>query len=144
MKCRKIIDPQRDEEEVLLYLKKDSPLADEIVALVESRQRVLTGYREQEIVPIHPTDVLCFTVENKKVYARLSQETLLIKLRLYQLEEMLGERFVKLNQSCLANMAEIERFQVSVGGALTVIFRNGYRDYVSRRQLTYVKERFGI
>jgi len=38
----------------------------------------------------------------------------------------------------------IKKFDVSFGGALTVIFKNGYTDYVSRRQMKIVKERIGF
>jgi acetyl esterase/lipase len=38
----------------------------------------------------------------------------------------------------------IKRFNTSVGGALTVTLQNGFRDYVSRRQLKSVKERLEL
>jgi len=71
-------------------------------------------------------------------------KTFRLNHRLYQLEERLGTRFLKINQSCLANIQQIQRFDASLAGALLVIFKNGYRDYVSRRQLKTVKERMGF
>ena len=65
-------------------------------------------------------------------------------LRLWQLEELLGEEFLKINQSCLANVSRIKRFRASFGGSLLVSFACGYEDYVSRRQLKQVKERMGM
>ena len=67
-----------------------------------------------------------------------------LKSRLYQLEKNLNDNFVKINQSCIANIKKIEKFKASVGGALMVIFKNGYEDYVSRRNLKNVKERLGL
>ena len=61
-----------------------------------------------------------------------------------QLEEMLDDSFVKINQSCIANIKKIDRFKATVGGSLTVIFKNGHIDYVSRRNLKNVKERLGL
>ena len=55
-----------------------------------------------------------------------------------------GSDFVKLNQSCIVNIKKIECFDASLGGALKVTLKNGYRDYVSRRQLKAVKERLGL
>jgi DNA-binding LytR/AlgR family response regulator len=63
---------------------------------------------------------------------------------MYTVEEQLGGRFVKINQSCTVNVDKIERFDVSIGGALRVTLKNGFRDHVSRRQLKAVKERMGI
>ena len=67
-----------------------------------------------------------------------------MKKRLYQLEEQLGQDYMKINQSCLANISQISRFSASIGGSLEVVFRDGYKDYVSRRELKKVKERMGI
>ena len=57
---------------------------------------------------------------------------------------MMSEDFLKINQSCIVSIDRIERFDVTPGGALTVIMKNGYKDYVSRRQMKAVKERLGI
>jgi hypothetical protein len=71
-------------------------------------------------------------------------ETLQLKQRLYEIEKVLPETFVKINQSCLCNIRKISKFGASLGGSLTVILKNGYKDYVSRRQIKAVKERFGL
>jgi DNA-binding LytR/AlgR family response regulator len=79
-----------------------------------------------------------------KVCAVCETETLQLKQRLYEVEAMLPETFVKINQSCLANLRKVERFDASVSGTLMLRFRNGYTDYVSRRQLKFIKERLGM
>lgn len=143
MKCRIIIDPHR-EEEVIVYAHEKTAFVQDIARLVADEDFSLIGYRDKEAVPLTPSEVVCFTVEDGKVYAVTDRERLWIKRRLYQLEAHLPEPFVKLNQSCIANVRRIARFDASLGGALTVIFRNGQRDYVSRRQLKHVKERLGL
>ena len=102
------------------------------------------GYGEGECIPLKPWDVQCFTVENGKVYALTAEGKWQIKRRLYQLEEILPRAFVKINQSTLANLKQIERFDTSIAGTLKVRFKNGATDYVSRRNLKAVKERLGI
>jgi DNA-binding LytR/AlgR family response regulator len=83
-------------------------------------------------------------VEAGKVYAMTLNHKWQLKGRLYQVEELLPSSFVKINQSCLANIRKIQRFQSTIGGTLQVVFENGYVDYVSRRQLKTVKERLGL
>lgn len=143
MKCRIIIDPHH-EEEVLVYAHEQTALVQQIARLVTDEDVGLIGYRDKEAVPLTPSEIICFTVENGKVYAVTDRERLWIKRRLYQLEDSLPDRFVKLNQSCIANVRRIARFDASLGGALTVIFQNGQRDYVSRRNLKHIKERLGL
>lgn len=54
------------------------------------------------------------------------------------------DSFLRINKSALANRERIDRFTVSFNGAVDVIFKSGYRDYVSRRCFRVIKERMGI
>ena len=143
MKCKTLIDPSR-EEEVIIYAHERTPLVEEIEALVSEEAAELIGYSEGSIVPIRATDFDCFTVEEGRVFALRQGERLQLRIRLYQLEERLDRSFIKINQSCIANIKKITRFEVSIGGSLLVCFAGGHKDYVSRRQLKAVKERLGF
>lgn len=143
MKFRLIIDKNR-EEEVIVYSHNETKLTEEIKRIVESDSQELVGYIEREAYKISPSEICCFIAENNNVYAITDKGRLRIKLRLYQLEEMLGDNFIKINQSCIANVKEIRKFDASLGGTLNVIFKNGCSDYVSRRNIKNVKERLGV
>ena len=143
MKCRTVIDKDR-EEEVVIYVHEKNSLSYEIEELVLGKSLELFGYRDKNIVKLSPSDVFCFTVENNKVYAICEKEKYQIKQRLYLLEEILDRDFVKINQSCIANIRKISKFDTSITGTLMVSFKNGHRDYVSRRQMKKVKERIGF
>ena len=143
MKIKTFIDRDH-EEEIIIYAHERGELVEEIEALVQSRSSELVGFKDTAIKPINVTDVYCFSVEDNKVYAILEKEKWQIKQRLYSLEDTLDKSFIRINQSCIANLKKIERFDVSFGGSFLVIFKNGHRDYVSRRQLKKVKERIGI
>lgn len=143
MRCEIVIDPV-GEERVVIHARQENDLTRAVQRLVEEQTTRLVGYRDGEIVPLTPVQVFCITVEGDRVYALCESEKLQMKQRLYVLEELLGDGFVKLNQSCLANISQVERFDASVSGTLKVKFKNGHIDYVSRRQMKQVKERFGI
>ena len=141
MKCTTIIDKDR-EEEVVIYLHGENEISAKIEALVSEGERRLVGYEGDSMLNLSPGDISCFFTDGGRVYALIDKRRVRVKERLYELEEMLGAGFVKINQSCLANIKMIKRFDVTLGGALRVEFKNGYRDYVSRRQMKTVKERF--
>lgn len=143
MKCQTVIDPQC-EEMVLIRARERTDLVEELERLATGVPKELIGYEGKSIVKLDPAEIACFTVEENKVCALVNEKKLWVKERLYVLEEMLSENFVKINQSCIANIRQIERFEASFAGALLVVFRNGHRDYVSRRQLKNVKERIGF
>lgn len=143
MKLQIVIDHNHDEE-ILIYAHEKTPLICEIEELVKNNSVDLIGYTENETVKLNLNDVYCFFTEDNKVYALTENEKYRLKSRLYQLEENLNNSFVKINQSCIANIKKIDRFKATVGGSLTVIFKNGHIDYVSRRNLKNVKERLGL
>ncbi len=143
MKCTIILGEDR-EEEVLIYASKRSSLVDEIENLCLNDSIELIGYKDKSFIKLFPSDIYCFMVEENKIYAQTKDEKLQIKQRLYQLEEILDDSFIKINQSCIVNLKKVERFDASFLGAMMVTLKNGYRDYVSRRQLKEVKERVGV
>lgn len=143
MKCEIIIDPSCHER-VVIYAKEKSSLVQEIKQLVQEHEKELLGYTDDEIVKLNPADICYISVIGGKVYATMGKKKYLLKERLYLLEEKLPESFVKINQSCLANIKKTERFDTSISGTLKIRFKNGDTDYVSRRQLRAVKERLGI
>ena len=143
MKFTVIITNERDEE-VVIYAREKTKLIYDIENLIRDNAFELIGYSGYEAVNLRTDEVVCFLVEEGKVYAITDKNRFRLKSRLYQLEETLPENFVKINQSCIANIKKIERFDTSVSGTLLIKFKNGYRDYVSRRQMKAVKERFGL
>lgn len=143
MKFRFFIDKSR-EEEVIVYSHEKTKLVEDIENLVTENNFELIGYADREAVNLDLADVYCFTVENNKIYAVCEHEKYFLKSRLYQLEEKLSENFIKINQSCIANIRKIRKFDASFSGTLIVIFKNGYKDFVSRRNVKNVKERLGL
>ncbi len=143
MKFKLIIDTER-EEELIIYSHNKDKFIDEIEEMCKSRSCDLVGYKEKETVILDALDIHCFVVEDNKVFALTDNEKLQIKQRIYMLEEQLPNFFIKINQSCIANIKKIERFDASIGGSLKVRFKNGYNDYVSRRNIKAVKERLGL
>lgn len=138
-----IITDENCEEKIVIYQHNENPLTEKIKQLVEETEEII-GYKEKEILKLNPYDIFCVTVIENKVCAVLKDETYQLKERLYTLEEKLPKVFVKINQSCIANIEKIERFDASISGTLKLTFKNGWNDYVSRRQLKSIKERLGI
>lgn len=143
MKCTVIIDKVRDEE-ILIYAHKKSEIIDEIERIAANAEAQLIGYLRGEIVKLDIRQIYCFSVEDGKLYAVCENQNYLIKARLYNVEQMLDKGFIKINQSSIANISKIKKFDASVSGTLKVIFKNGYTDYVSRRNIKKVKERIGL
>ena len=143
MKYQTIVDKER-EEEVLIYVHQKNEASQKIEAFVSGLSTELYGYRDKIAVRLSPSEIQCVTIQDGKSFAMTQDETYQLKERLYMLEDVLGDSFLKINQSCIANIHKIKKFDATFSGALLVIFQNGYRDYVSRRRLKAVKERIGF
>lgn len=143
MKITVIIDEKR-EEEIVIYAHNKNPLIDKIQQLAEENTTTLTGFWQDEIVKLDTKDVYCFVVDGGKVYAVCEDKKYRLKVRLYNIEETLDKDFIKINQSSIVNVNKINKFDVSISGTLKVILKNGYTDYVSRRNVKLVKERLGL
>ena len=143
MKFRLIIDKNR-EEEILVYAHGKSALVEAVERLVSEEEFRLIGYIDREAVRLDFEEICRFVVEDNRVFAETAEEKYRLKFRLREIEEKMTADFIKINQSCLANINMVKRFDASVSGSLLVKFKNGSTDYVSRRQLKIVKERFGL
>lgn len=143
MKCTVILDKTR-EEEIVIYAHQKNEMIFEIERMAQEKPLQLTGFLNEEIVRLEPQDIYCFTVEGGRLYAIGESEKYLIKARLYNIEEILDKNFIKINQSSIANVKKIQKFDASISGTLKVIFKNGHTDYVSRRNIKNVKERLGL
>lgn len=141
MKCRIVISDER--EEIVIYTKKKSELVCKIEALVEGYTGELIGTDERgENFIISPSMVTVFTVIDGCVWAVLDTSgRLRVRERIYELEDRLSLGFVKINKSTLASVDKIRSFSTGFGCSLEVTFKNGYKDYVSRRQIKVLKER---
>ena len=143
MEFKIILDKNR-KEEVIVYAHEINDTIREIENLICNKKFEINGYTSKEIARLHIDEIFCFTIEKGKLYAITPKGNYHIKERLYKIEELVTSNFIKINQSTLANIKHIKKFEASVGGTLMVVFKNGHKDYISRRQLKIVKERLGL
>ena len=143
MKCRIVIDPTRDEE-VVIYARERCERIDEIERFVTGAAAPLYGQEGGELVRLDTDTISRFVIEDGHLMAVCGDKRYRMRERLFEIEEAMPEGFVKINQSCIARMKSMVRFEATVGGSLKVVFKNGEWDYVSRRQLKAVKERLGL
>ena len=141
MKFRLIIDKEK-EEELVATVHERSPLIEQIESLILNHTDRIPGYLEDEIKMLSVSEIECVTVLDGKTYAIDSQNRKYrLKLRLYELEELLPSSFIRINKSTLANENALDRFTVTIAGSVDAIFKCGYREYVSRRCFTQIRRR---
>lgn len=140
MKVTNIINAEKAEE-IIIYSHSKTTLVEEIESLVFEHNTELIGYAKREIKPLSLNEIYSFNVEDNKIYAYLERDKLLLKQRLYMIEKIIDDNFIKINQSSIINITKIKKFDSSIGGTLSVVLKNGYKDYISRRQLKKSKRK---
>ena len=146
MKFRLIID-KTQEEEIVATVREPSVLTEQIQQLVleYSGADRITAYDEDDTKLLKFQEVVCITVQDGKTYAvDLKGKQYRLKQRLYELEEVLPPSFIRINKSAIANETHIQRFAANFSGAVDVVFRGGYREYVSRRCFAQIKRRYDL
>lgn len=142
MKIKYIIADKYPEPEVHLCVKEKNREAEGIYEAMEKLFELrIVGYRGQESELLSPMQIVRIYSENKKVFARTDKECYEVKDRLYVLEEQLREqKFVRISNSELVNVQQIEKFDMSYAGTIQVWMKNGDVTYVSRRFVRKIKE----
>ena len=144
MRIRIINVSPEDEEHIDLYVREGSNIPQKIEGIIKTEEYTLFGYTEREASVIDILSVVCFVSEIGKVIAITEGGRFTVRETLTELEERLPQQFIRINRSAIANIRKIEKFDVSFSGTLGVIFKNGYKDYVSRRNVRKIKERLGL
>ena len=85
MKCKLIIDKEHEEEVVLCVHEsnqQNEELKKEIDELLLGYSSELIGYGDGEIIKLCPTDVHCFIIEGRKLFALTADKKLQLRQRL--------------------------------------------------------------
>lgn len=132
------------EESVSVVVNKKNSFIDDIENLVRnySGENEITVYSENEFFKLNFENVECiFVMGGKTELISADGKHYFIKERLYEIEQLLPGYFVKINKSAIANERAISRFKSDFGGGMSVEFKCGYSDYVSRRCFAEIKRR---
>lgn len=146
MKFKMIIDPTKDEE-IVVTAHAPSELTEKIQQLVQEYTGTdrVAAYWEDDIQMLPFAEIACITVIDGKTVAVDSKgKHYRLKQRLYELEAILPQSFIRINKSAIANERRIERFAANFSGAVDAVFQGGYREYVSRRCFAEIKRRYHL
>lgn len=144
MKFKLIID-ETSEEEIIATVHSRNALTDQIETLVMQYSKAdrILAYTEDEMKMLPFSEIECVASEEGKTFIiDSSGKKFRIKMRLYEIEEILPSCFIRINKSAIANEKLLERFSVGFSGAVDAVFKSGYREYVSRRCFAEIKRRY--
>jgi len=98
-------------------------------------------HKGQEHRTVMPAEIIRIYSQSKRVYVRTKDERYEVNDRIYVLEEQLQDRgFVRISNSEIVNVRQIEKLDMSYAGTIKMHLKNGDETYVSRRYMKQIKE----
>lgn len=112
--------------------------------LQEKSEQVVTGKLDEKIMMLNPNDIYLVRVEEGNTIAYLERGHCEIKKRLYEIEDILKDDFMRISKSTIINLNQINYVKPSFNGLMVVKMKNGEKDFISRKYLPSFKKQFGL
>lgn len=143
MKVNIDIDDKHEETTLTIQAKEWTEELEEIVKIVKKRrQQRLFGVGLDQTILLDPNEIDFVYAEKRKIFAALKDRTIEIKMKLYEVEEILVPHdFTRFSKSVIGNVNRIERFELSFNGNLCVYFHSGNKEYITRKYVAVIKEK---
>ena len=145
MKIR--IDTVDDLEELEVIIRCKNPDAEirqleKMIAQQMALRRELCLYQNNQEFFLPIESILFFETDDDKVYAHTKENSFLAKYKLYELEKILPETFLRISKSAIVNIALIYSINVQTIPSLRqVIFYDTVKHvFVSRRYYQALKK----
>lgn len=144
MKVKIDIDDKYAETTVIIQANAWS---EELAALaaklnVQEKSKRLVGVENERSVLLEPSEIDCVFAEKRKVMAALGSRNVELRMKLYEVEELLVDRqFMRFSKSVIGNLDQIDHFELVFNGNLCVHFKSGKKEYVSRSYVSELKQR---
>lgn len=106
---------------------------------------LLVGFQNGMAHVLDPADIQRVYASRGKVYAVTGKGEFVLRIRLYEAEKRLAARhFIRISNSEIVNLREVDRFDLSISGTILVQLRQGEITYVSRRYVPKIREALGM
>lgn len=135
------LDPGREEPKIIILAGAETEdlrqLVQELAGLALDPVPVWEGEQSRRL----PQEAfLRFYTDGKGVAAQTAEGTFSVRLRLYELEEILDRgRFARISNSEIVNLERVTAVDLSLTGTIRMTLEDGTAVYVSRRYVKKIK-----
>ena len=140
------LEPGRQEPKLIIVAGENTPDLQQLMKELSGLALTPIPVWEREQSKLLPQDeFLRFYTDGKGVSAQTTQDTYVVRLRLYELEERLNSRrFVRISNSEIINLDRVTAIDMSLTGTICMTLDGKVGAYVSRRYVKKIKETLGI
>ena len=137
----------------VIHAQSETPaiqtIADKIRSMDETgRTAVITGWDGDYCIQIKQEEIFRIYSMDKKVYVETEKENLLLKMRLYEFEQLAENcgwtNFIRISNTDIANFSKVTALDMSITGVVRVNFTGGKTAMVSRRYMTKIRDQINM
>lgn len=113
----------------------------EIVTFVKTRQGRLTGIQEDRQFEVPVPDVCYIEAVDNKVFLYTPKQVYETRQKLYELEELLKEKyFLRVSKSLLLNLMKVRSIKPALNGRFMAVLQSGEEIIISRKYVPELKK----
>lgn len=141
MKIRIDID-ENNVDEIIIKCKKITSEITDIQNLLKNSNKKIIFYKDNVEYYLELSNILFFETEDNFVNAHTRDNVFQTKYKLYELEKILPNSFMRVSKSTILNVQHIYSINHSITSSSVVEFTNTYKKvYVSRLYYKILKEK---
>ena len=146
MEIEIVIDQSQIEPKIIIKTSKLTQEVENIMNIISQQNpSIISGIKDEKLEIIDENAIIAVFAQDGKVYADTKNGIYELKLRLYELENILDKtRFVRISKSEIINLKAVKNFDLSFTGTRSVEMKNGKISYVSRRFVSKIKKILGV
>lgn len=145
MRIRIEVDKNIMETEITIKVKELNEKVYEIQNILTnffSRGKQVIFYKEEKEYYIPLDDILFFETEDNSIYGHTIDNMYEVKFKLYELEEVLPIKFIRVSKSTIVNVNKISSITRNITSSSMIEFQNTHKKtYVSRHYFKDLKAR---
>lgn len=133
-----------EEEQIIVKCRNLSPELLNVLNTIKTRGNLLIANMGSEIHRVDPRDVFYIETVDNKTFVYCKSSVYESKQKLYELEELKMNDFLRISKSCIVNLSKIKSLIPSMSGRLEAVLSNGERVVISRQYVNDLKKNLGI
>ena len=144
MEIRINLDEKITKPYIVIHTNEINNEIESIINSIKENQSLLSIRYKEKILFVNKKEIEIIRIEDKTTYVYLKDKKCIIDKRLYEMENILGNDFIRISKQAIINTKKINYVEPSFNCTMCVIMKNGQRDYLSRKYLKHFKNRLNI
>jgi len=143
---RIVIEQPKDGEEDLVIFRCRN-ISSELIAqprTISPQDNMMIAYIGSEIHRVNYDDIFYFETVDNKSFIYCLNEVYEAKQKLYEIEALDVEDFLRISKSTIVNLSKIKTLTPSMSGRLDALLHNGETVVISRQYVSALKKKLGV